>query len=107
MEFGDSLKELCRTGLRSSLLCYPVKENGDGRAMYKKPTRTSERATNEKGFQGFAPGSPMPERSEALHRAKDRSVEREKGICPRPGSNQRHADFQSAALPTELPGRQN
>jgi hypothetical protein len=25
--------------------------------------------------------------------------------CPRPESNQRHADFQSAALPTELPGR--
>jgi hypothetical protein len=25
-------------------------------------------------------------------------------VCPRPGSNQRHADFQSAALPTELPG---
>ncbi len=24
--------------------------------------------------------------------------------CPRPESNQRHADFQSAALPTELPG---
>ena len=25
-------------------------------------------------------------------------------MCPRPESNQRHADFQSAALPTELPG---
>ena len=25
--------------------------------------------------------------------------------CPGPESNQRHADFQSAALPTELPGR--
>ena len=24
-------------------------------------------------------------------------------MCPRPESNQRHADFQSAALPTELP----
>ena len=24
--------------------------------------------------------------------------------CPGPESNQRHADFQSAALPTELPG---
>ena len=28
-------------------------------------------------------------------------------MCPRPESNQRHADFQSAALPTELPGRVN
>jgi hypothetical protein len=26
-------------------------------------------------------------------------------VCPGPESNQRHADFQSAALPTELPGR--
>ena len=26
-------------------------------------------------------------------------------MCPGPGSNQRHADFQSAALPTELPGQ--
>jgi hypothetical protein len=25
--------------------------------------------------------------------------------CPEPESNQRHADFQSAALPTELSGR--
>ena len=24
--------------------------------------------------------------------------------CPEPDLNQRHADFQSAALPTELPG---
>ena len=28
-------------------------------------------------------------------------------VCPEPGSNQRHADFQSAALPTELSGRMN
>ena len=28
----------------------------------------------------------------------------QKGWCPGPESNQRHADFQSAALPTELPG---
>ncbi len=30
--------------------------------------------------------------------------ERIEKVCPRPESNQRHADFQSAALPTELPG---
>ena len=28
-------------------------------------------------------------------------------VCPRPESNQRHADFQSAALPTELPGHRS
>src|ERR1700720_2696943 len=27
--------------------------------------------------------------------------------CPGPESNQRHADFQSASLPTELPGQTN
>ncbi len=27
-------------------------------------------------------------------------------MCPGPESNQRHADFQSAALPTELPGHE-
>ena len=29
----------------------------------------------------------------------------EKEWCPEPESNQRHADFQSAALPTELSGQ--
>jgi transposase len=35
----------------------------------------------------------------------EKSQSRAVGSCPGPELNQRHADFQSAALPTELPGR--
>src|SRR5688572_27448198 len=36
---------------------------------------------------------------------KKQREEASRGRCPGPESNQRHGDFQSPALPTELPGR--
>lgn len=57
---------------------------------------------------GFEPvfedaGEGHPERGRGIA-----SVALRRGIkWPRPGSNRRHQDFQSCALPTELPGQTN
>ena len=67
---------------------------------YARHIRSSPRATRRSGMTALS-------MSQVGKKGRNETGNRGGGMCPRPGSNQRHADFQSAALPTELPGRNN
>lgn len=65
------------------------------------------------GFERAKPGEPQGEKSASAPRAdhpanaivQDRALAWKSVVwCPGAGSNHRHCDFQSHALPTELPG---
>lgn len=45
-----------------------------------------------------------PEACKVFRLSQDERASRAQGKWPGPGSNRRHTDFQSVALPTELPG---
>ena len=74
-----------------------------GRIAPKRPFREYS-ATHEREL-GEIKNSPTIGLYAQIHKTKNLGVlsELDGNWWPRPGSNRRHADFQSAALPTELP----